>query len=86
MKHAVRPNETRISPALGRFLPTSAMICTRGNIFMNTIRMAAFAAAVLITAFLFRAMADGFTYPQPIDDATLVHGAAAAHSQKTAAD
>jgi len=31
---------------------------------MNTIRMFAFVAAVLITAFFFRVIADGFTVPQ----------------------
>ena len=33
---------------------------------MNTIRMIAFAAAVLITAFLFGAIGDAFTFEQPI--------------------
>jgi hypothetical protein len=31
---------------------------------MNTIRVFAFVAAVLITAFFFRVMAEGFTLPQ----------------------
>jgi hypothetical protein len=43
---------------------------------MNTIRMFAFAAAVLITAFLFGVLADAFTSEQPIHAATAVHGAA----------
>jgi hypothetical protein len=33
---------------------------------MNTIRMFAFVAAVLITAFFARVIADGLTVPQPI--------------------
>jgi len=44
---------------------------------MNTIRMFALAAAVLITALLFGAIAEGFTSQQPIHSATAVHGAMA---------
>jgi hypothetical protein len=44
---------------------------------MNTIRMFAFAAALLITALLFGVFADAFTSAQPIHGATAVHGAAA---------
>jgi hypothetical protein len=44
---------------------------------MNAIRMFAFAAAVLMTALLFRVFADAFTSEQPIHAATAVHKAAA---------
>ncbi len=44
---------------------------------MNIIRMFAFAAAVLITALLFGAIAEGSTSEQPIHAATAVHGTAA---------
>ena len=44
---------------------------------MNIIRMAVFAAAVLITAALLRAFTDGFSSAQPIHAAAAVHGAAA---------
>jgi hypothetical protein len=47
---------------------------------MNAIRMFAFAAAVLMTALLFRLFADAFTSEQPVDAATAVHGAAASRS------
>ena len=53
---------------------------------MNTIRMLAFAAAVLITAFLFRVIADGFTPEQPIHAAAAAHGAAASGGPKSTAD
>lgn len=53
---------------------------------MNTIRMFAFVAAVLITAFLFRVIADGFTSEQSIHAATAAHGAAASGGPKSAAD
>ena len=48
---------------------------------MNTIRMFAFAVAILITALIFRVIADGFTYAQPIHAATAVHGAASPGGQ-----
>jgi hypothetical protein len=44
---------------------------------MNAIRMFAFAAAVLMTALLFRVFADAFASEQPIHAATAVHTAAA---------
>jgi Na+/melibiose symporter-like transporter len=54
---------------------------------MNTIRMLAFAAAVLITAFLFRAIAAGFTAEeQPNRAAAAAHGTAASDGPKSAAD
>ncbi|MGA2189401.1 MAG: hypothetical protein ABSH33_12785 [Steroidobacteraceae bacterium] len=37
---------------------------------MNTIRMAAFVAAVLITAFFARVLADALAVPQPIHAVT----------------
>jgi hypothetical protein len=43
---------------------------------MNTIRMFAFAAALLITAALFAVIADGFVSEPPIDAATAAHTAA----------
>jgi hypothetical protein len=43
---------------------------------MNTIRMFAFAAAILITAALFAALADGFVSESPIDATTAAHAAA----------
>jgi hypothetical protein len=43
---------------------------------MNTIRMFAFAAAILITAALFGAIADGFTSEIPVDAATTAHAPA----------
>jgi hypothetical protein len=43
---------------------------------MNTIRMFAFAAALLITAALFAFIADGFTSEPPVDGATAAHTAA----------
>jgi hypothetical protein len=52
---------------------------------MTTIRMFAFAAAVLITALLFRVIADGFTSEQP-HTAIAAHGAAASGGPKSAAD
>lgn len=45
---------------------------------MNTLRMFAFAVAVLITAFLFRAIAIGFTSEQPAHTEMAAHGPAAA--------
>jgi hypothetical protein len=55
---------------------------------MNTIRMFAFVAAVLITAFLFRVIADAFIFEQPIHAATSVAatGAAASDGPQSAAD
>ena len=44
---------------------------------MNTIRMFAFAAAVLMTALLFGVFADAFSSEQPIRAATAVQAAAA---------
>jgi hypothetical protein len=52
---------------------------------MNTIRMFAFVAAVLITAFLFRVIAVGFTSEQPIHAAIAAHGAAASGGPQSAA-
>jgi hypothetical protein len=43
---------------------------------MNTIRMFAFAAAILITAALFGVIADGFTSARPVDAATTAHAPA----------
>ena len=51
---------------------------------MRTIRMFAFAAAVLITALLFRVIADGFTSEQPVHTA-IAHGAAASGATQSAA-
>lgn len=53
---------------------------------MNTIRMLAFAAAVLITTFLFRVIADGLTAEQPSDAAVAAHGAAVWSGPTSAAD
>jgi hypothetical protein len=55
---------------------------------MNTIRMLAFVAAVLITAFLFRVIADGATPEQPIQTAPAVAatGAAASDGPQSAAN
>jgi hypothetical protein len=55
---------------------------------MNTIRMFAVVAAVLITALLFRVIADGFTSEQPIHAATRVAatGAAASDGPQSAVD
>jgi hypothetical protein len=54
---------------------------------MNTIRMLAFAAAVLITTLLFRAIADGFTSEQqPSRAAAAAHGTAASDGPPSAAD
>jgi hypothetical protein len=47
---------------------------------MNSIRMIAFAAAVLITASLFRVIADGFTIEQPLRIAIGVPASVAAAS------
>ena len=44
---------------------------------MNTNRMFAFVAAVLITAALFGAIADGFTSEQTTQSSTAAHGAVA---------
>jgi hypothetical protein len=52
---------------------------------MNAIRMFAFAAAVLMTALLFRVFADAFSSEQPIHAATAVHGAAAPGGPKSPA-
>jgi hypothetical protein len=55
---------------------------------MNSIRVIAFVAAVLITASLFRGIADGFTLEQPlrITIGQPASGAAASGGPKTAAD
>ena len=54
---------------------------------MNTIRMYAFVAAVLITAFLFRVLADGFTSEEhPAHAAIATHAAAVAGGPLSAAD
>jgi hypothetical protein len=53
---------------------------------MNTVRMFAFVAAVLITAFLFRVVADGFPSEQPAHAATATHAATAAGGPISAAD
>jgi len=54
---------------------------------MNTIRMFAFVAAVLVTALLFRVLADGFTSEeQPARAATATHAAAVAAVPVSAAD
>jgi hypothetical protein len=53
---------------------------------MNAIRLFAFAAAILITALLFRVIADGFTSEQPIRTAIAAHGTAAPGGTKSAAD
>jgi len=52
---------------------------------MNTIRMFAFAAAVLMTAVLFRVFADAFTAEQPNPAATAIHRAAAPDGPKSSA-
>jgi hypothetical protein len=49
-----------------RLHATSTVIFTRGN-SMNTIRMFAFAAAIVITALIFRVIADGFNAEESID-------------------
>ncbi|HEY1314095.1 MAG TPA: hypothetical protein VGE92_09460 [Steroidobacteraceae bacterium] len=43
---------------------------------MNTIRMFAFAAAILITAALFAVIADSFESETPVDAATAAHAPA----------
>jgi len=53
---------------------------------MNTIRMLAFAAAILITAALFGAIADGFISEQPAHAAIAAHTAAASDGPQSAAD
>jgi len=53
---------------------------------MNTLRMFAFAVAVLITAFLFRAIAIGFTSEQSARTEMAAHGPVAAGGAKTAPD
>jgi hypothetical protein len=53
---------------------------------MNTIRMLAFAAAILITAAIFGVIADGFVSEQPVHAATAAHTAAASGGQQPAAD
>jgi hypothetical protein len=55
---------------------------------MNSIRMLAFVAAVLITVSLFRVIGDGFTLEQPLRIAIgePASGAAASVGPKTAAD
>ena len=56
---------------------TNRQLSLPKEIPMNIIRMFAFAAAVLITALLFGAIAEGSTSEQPIHAATAVHGTAA---------
>jgi hypothetical protein len=54
---------------------------------MNTIRMFVFIAALLITAFLFRLIADGFaSEEQPPEAATAAHAPAASGGPISAAD
>jgi hypothetical protein len=53
---------------------------------MNTIRIFALASAILITAFLFGVIAEGFTSEQPIHAATAAHGAADSSGSKSVAD
>jgi hypothetical protein len=53
---------------------------------MNTIRMLAFAAALLITAFLFGVIADSFSFEQSTYPATAAHGAAASGGPNSAAE
>jgi len=55
---------------------------------VKTIRMFAFIAALLITAFIFRAIAHGFTAEEPIHTATgvVAHGAATSGGLQSAAD
>jgi hypothetical protein len=53
---------------------------------MNTIRMFAFAAALLITAALFAFIADGLASEPAIDTATAAHTAAASGAPESAAD
>jgi hypothetical protein len=51
---------------------------------MNGIRMFAFFSAILITAFLLRAIADGFPSEPPAHGATAVHRSAAPAGPKLA--
>lgn len=55
---------------------------------MNTSRMFAFIAALLIAAFIFRVIAGGFTAEEPIHTATGVaaHGAATSGGAQSAVD
>jgi hypothetical protein len=53
---------------------------------MNAIRMFAFASAILITAALFRVIADSFMSEPPINAAPAAHAADAAGDPKSAAD
>jgi hypothetical protein len=53
---------------------------------MNIIRMFAFTAAVLMTAFVFRVLADGFSSEQPIHAAIAPHEVAASGGPRSAAD
>jgi hypothetical protein len=53
---------------------------------MNGIRMFAFSSAVLITAFLLRAIADGFPSEPPTHGAIAAHRSAAPAGPKSAAD
>jgi hypothetical protein len=53
---------------------------------MNTIRIFAFAAAILITAALFAVIADGFTSDAAIGAATAAHAATASRGPHSATD
>lgn len=53
---------------------------------MNTIRMFAFAAALLITAALFAFVADGLAFEPPVDTTTAAHTAAGSGAPRSAAD
>jgi hypothetical protein len=53
---------------------------------MNTIRIFAFTAAVVITVFLFGAIGDGFNSEQPIHAATAAHRSAGAGGPMSEAD
>jgi hypothetical protein len=55
---------------------------------MNGMRLFAFVAAVLITVSIFRVIADGLTFEQPLNATTSVaaSGAAASDDPKAAAD
>jgi hypothetical protein len=82
---SVYPKETLIQRAVSRLNSYANDLYSRKSP-MNAIRMFAFAAAVLITALLFRVIADGFTSEQTIHTATAAHGTAAPGGPKSAAD